>query len=142
MSIEEEYHHEVNPLELAVYPPAVEVHLPALIGALEIDTSEVVPDADFQVDHEETVETSEDLQTLQAGVVDIVGSPALTVEIDIGPEEIVDLPPLMIQSGDVVAVANTYAAAGNTFLATLDEAFVAGPDQNPSSSHLSFNSLY
>ena len=145
MSSEEEYQpdHEVNPLELGVYPPAVEVHLPALIGALELHTPEVVADAEFQVDHEETVETSEDLQTLQAGVVDTVGLPALTMEIDIGPEEIVDLTPsLMIQSGDVVAVANTHAAAGNTFLASLDEALVAEPAENSNSSHSSSNSLY
>ena len=119
------------------------MHLPALIGALELHTPEVVADAEFQVDHEETVETSEDLQTLQAGVVDTVGLPALTMEIDIGPEEIVDLTPsLMIQSGDVVAVANTHAAAGNTLLAALDEALVAGLVENSNSSYLSSNSLH
>ena len=105
-----------------MYPPAVEVPLPSLLGALELQTPELVSAAEFQVDHEETVETSEDPQIVQAGVVDTVELPALTVEVDIGPAEIVDLTPsLVIQSGDVAVVANTHNAAGNTLLAALDE---------------------
>ena len=83
MSREEEYQpdHEVNPLDLGVYSPAVEVPLPALLGALELQTPELVSASELHVYHEETVETSEeDPQILQAGVVDTVELPALTVE--------------------------------------------------------------
>ena len=101
MSFEEEYllDHEVNPLEFEVYPPVLEVYLPNLIEALELDTPEVVSEADFQIHHEETVETSvldQDLQTHEADVVATVEHTALTVELDVGSEEIVDLTPSIL----------------------------------------------
>ena len=141
MSHDHEYQpdHEENPLELGVYPPAEEVPLPALLGALGLQPPELVSAAQFHVDHEETVETSEDLQTPQVGVE----LPTLTVEVDVGPADIADLNlSLLIHSDDEAVVLNTHNASGSTLLAVLDEVVTAGTVENSNALSSSSESLY
>ena len=76
--------HDENLLELDVHPPAEEGSLPSLLGALGLQSPQFVSEAQFPVDHEETVETTEDLPPSQAGV-DNVELSALAVEVDDGP---------------------------------------------------------
>ena len=81
--------HDENLLAFEEPLPADEGSLPYLLGSLLLRPHSVVPEGHLSVDHEEVVQTSEELSPAHENV----GHNAITVEVSEGVDEIEDLTP-------------------------------------------------
>ena len=93
--------------------PADEGSLPYLLGSLILRPHSVVPEGHLSVDHEEVVQTSEELSPAHENV----GHNAITVEVSEGVDEIEDLTPtIWFPTEDLAIAQNGHGPSGYHFL--------------------------
>ena len=99
--------HDENLLAFEEPLPADEGSLPYLLGSLLLRPHSVVPEGHLSVDHEEVVQTSEELSPAPANAGHMEQY-ALSVEISEGVEEIEDLTPTLWFPTEDIAIAHNH----------------------------------
>ena len=122
--------------------PADEGSLPYLLGALILRPHSVVPEEHLSVDHEEVLQSTEELPPPHANYGH-VEQYALTVEVSEGVDEIEDLAPtLWLPTENIAIVQNCHGTSGYNLLVAVDETAPVGLGLSSNVLSTSVESIY